>query len=288
MGEPPPLKKPRAAHHPFTNNSFWAELNPEILSLIFTRLQADELARVIPFVCKAWNEVVNGPYCWNHIDIEQWCRRCNRPGCINFALKKLVNKSNGMCTRISVFKLSDAVFSHLATSVKHLKVLQMPMSEVTDSMLKKHIASLKLLTFLDISNCVKITCKGIETIGRHCTYLVHLRRNMPPPEWQKDIGALATKTDDGEALVIADTMPGLRHLELGYGRFTDVGLDAILTRCTKLTNLDVIGSYGVKLDGDIEDKCSELEVFRPPWDDDEFQNEEGSGSSGDSEDSDSD
>lgn len=150
----------------------------------------------------------------------------------------------------------------------------MPMSDVNDKMVKQHVESLKLLTFLDISYCLNITCDGLQALGQHCTSLFHLRRNMPPPVWQKDIGAVASDTDDREALAIADTMQGLHHLELGYGCLTDIGLDAIFTKCKNLTHLDIIGCYAVKMESDhFEDRCQRLEGFRAPWDD-EFEDED--------------
>ncbi|KAL5704270.1 hypothetical protein ACHQM5_022720 [Ranunculus cassubicifolius] len=248
----------------------WDSITPEILSLILIHLPAEELIQSIQFVCKSWRETITGPYCWTQIDIESWCRRRNNQILIERGVIDLVRRSDGTCTSFSAFKLTNAAFSFVPHSLKRLKVLKIPMSDLTDKMLIKHVASLKLLTFVDISYCVKITCKGIEALGKSCTSLVRLRRNIPPPEWQQDIGALSSKKDDSEALVVANTMPGLCHLELAYGCFTDLGLDAILAKCRNLTRLDIIGCYGVKLEGDLEDRCGRLPMFRPPWDDDFF------------------
>ncbi|KAF9608458.1 hypothetical protein IFM89_009824 [Coptis chinensis] len=265
-----------------SSSGSWEGLSPEVLALIFTRNPIDEIIRSVPFVCKSWREVVAGSYCWNEIDIERWCRRCNRSDLIDVVVRKLMRRSNGNCRKLSAYKIGDAGFAFVANCGRCLKVLQMPMSDVTDKIVKKHAESLKLLTFLDISYCVKITCQGIEAFGKYCTSLVHLRRNMPLPEWQHDTGSLNSQTDDGEALVIADTMPVLCHLELGYGRFTDIGLDAILAKCMKLTHLDIIGCYGVKMEGDFEEKCDRLEVFKAPWDD-EYADAVGDDGDGDDE-----
>ncbi|KAF5195715.1 F-box protein skip19 [Thalictrum thalictroides] len=146
------------------------------------------------------------------------------------------------------------------------------MSDVTDRMVMKHVESLKMLTTLDISNCNKITCKGLETLGKCCTSLVHLKRNMPPQQLVYDIGSVAKK-DDEEALVIADTMRSLRSLELGYGCMTDLGLDAILTKCENLIHLDILGCYGVKLEGDLEDRCNQLTSFKTAWEE-EYQDDD--------------
>nr|DAD44257.1 TPA_asm: hypothetical protein HUJ06_002487 [Nelumbo nucifera] len=126
------------------------------------------------------------------------------------------------------------------------------MSDVTDKMVEKHAESLAMVTVLDISYCLKISSKGLEALGKHCKALTHLKRNMPPPEWEQlAVEVDAAKMDDGEAMIIADTMPKLRHLELGFGRFSDRGLDAIFTKCRALTHLDIQGCWSVKLEGDL-------------------------------------
>ncbi|KAK9268093.1 hypothetical protein L1049_010532 [Liquidambar formosana] len=74
-----------------------------------------------------------------------------------------------------------------------------------------------------------------------------------------------SKVDDREAMVIAETMPRLLHLELGFGRFGDRGLNAILTKCKALTHLDIQGCWRVELEGDFEDKFEKLLTFKGPW-----------------------
>ncbi|OVA10437.1 hypothetical protein BVC80_917g62 [Macleaya cordata] len=258
----------------------WEGLNPEILALIFIRIAADELVRVVPFVCKSWREVVAGPYCWSDIDIEQWCRRCNRPEKIDLAVRKLIRRSKGTFRRLSVYKLTNSGFCFVANCGKHLKVLQIPMSGVNDKMVEKHAEALPMVTFLDISYCLQLTCKGLEVLGKSCKSLTYLRRNMPPPEWPEAQKLGPSKANDEEALVIAETMPGLHRLELAYGRFGDLGLNAILTKCKDLIHLDILGSVSVQLNGDLSDKCEQLKVFKGPWDDD-YDDLNSSGSDGD-------
>lgn len=162
------------------------------------------------------------------------------------------------------------LFPLLFFSGRSLKVLKIPMGEVTDQVVEMHAPSLTALTELDISYCLKITHKGIEAFGKHCKSLVHLRRNMPPPEMEygpQRGGAAASTADDHEALAVANNMAGLRHLELAYGRLGDHGLDAIVTNCRSLCVLDIRGCWSVKMDGDLELRCVEVPVFRDPWED---------------------
>lgn len=152
--------------------------------------------------------------------------------------------------------------------VRCLKVLQIPMSEVSDKMVEKHAESLATLTVLDISYCLRITSKGLEAVGKSCKFLIQLKRNVPPLELE-ETEKRAKKMDDGEAMAIANTMPGLNRLELAYGRFGDHGLNAILTNCKALTRLDIEGCLYVELNGDLEQRCDQLMDFKAPWTDDD-------------------
>lgn len=146
-------------------------------------------------------------------------------------------------------------------------MLQIPMSEVTDKIVEKHAESLATLTVLDISYCSKITKKGLEAVGKSCRFLIQLKRNMPPMDLEKT--ERATALDESEAKAIANTMPGLRRLELAYGRFSDHGLDTILTNCEALTHLDIEGCLYVELNGDLEEKCEGIIDFKAPWNEDD-------------------
>ncbi|XP_077251571.1 F-box protein FBW2-like [Tasmannia lanceolata] len=247
--------------------SYWEGLSPEILALIFVRIPQHEMVKSVPFVCQSWREAVAGPYCWADIDIQQWCRQINRTEKIDFTIRRLVRLSKGTLRFFSGYKLGEFGFSFIANAGKCLKVLKIPMSHVTDRMVEKHAESLANLTVLDISYCLKITPKGLETVGKHCKSLVHLRRNMPPPEFQNGHDPPAHPAEEGEAMAVAETMPALRHLEFGYGKFSDLGLNAILTKCKALHHLDIQGCWNVMSEGDIEQKLDMIKEFRGPWDD---------------------
>ncbi|XP_043714716.1 F-box protein FBW2-like [Telopea speciosissima] len=220
----------------------WDGLSLELLALIFACIASDELVQSVPLVYKSWRNAVTRLYCWTVIDVERWCRRCKHSDRIDSVVRKLVDRSRGMVNRFSGYKLGEAGFSSIANCGRFLKELRIPMSDVTDKIVVRYAESLTMLTVLDISYCLKITCKGLEALGKHCKSLVQLMRNMPPSEWMETAErTVVPKTDNGEAMVIADTMQGLSQLELGYGCLGDPGLDAILTNCRALTHLDIHG-----------------------------------------------
>ncbi|KAI3719667.1 hypothetical protein L6452_20569 [Arctium lappa] len=236
----------------------WEDLNPEILALIFVRIPADEMVRKVPLVCKPWMEAVAGPYCWRDINVAEWCRRRNDIRAVDLAVSKLVRWSKCTFQRLSAYRLGNPGFVFVANRGKCLTVLQMPMSDITDDMVLKHVTSLPNLKVLDISDCSKITVKGLEAFGNQCKSLVCLRRNLSTQRISADLTAI----DDSEAKIIAKTMSNLQQLELCYGRFGDAGLSEILTNCKSLTYLDIEGSLNVKLEGDLEESVQRIEYFR--------------------------
>lgn len=86
---------------------------------------------------------------------------------------------------------------------------------------------------------------------------------MPPHELERL--SSTSQVNELEAMVIADTMPLLQHLQLGFGCFGDTGLGAILAKCKALTHLDIQGCWNVKLEGELEDRCLQLSDFKSPW-----------------------
>jgi len=149
-------------------------------------------------------------------------------------------------------------------SGKLLNVLQIPMSEITDQTVEKQAEFLPALKVLDISYCLNITSRGIEALGRHCRLLVHLKRNMPPPDPPQG-NNISSKAVEEEALAVANTMPMLEQLELAYGLFSDLALNTILNKCPLLRALNIHGCWNVRLGGDLEERCCALQSFREPW-----------------------
>ncbi|CAN6248835.1 unnamed protein product [Urochloa humidicola] len=244
----------------------WAEaVSPEILALVLRgRVPADDVARGAERVCRAWRQAAASPDMWGDVDIEAWCRRVNCRARADAAVRRLVARAQGTLRRLSAYRVGDASLACVAASGKLLNVLQIPMSEITDQTVEKHAECLPALKVLDISYCLNITSKGIEAIGQHCKLLVQLKRNMPPPDPPQGNNT-AAKVVEEEALAVANTMPVLEQLQLAYGLFSDLALNAILNKCPRLRTLNILGCWNVRLEGDIEDRCFALESFREPW-----------------------
>lgn len=216
----------------------WDELIPDALGLIFCNLPLQEVLTVIPRVCKSWNKVVSGPYCWQNVDIEEWSSSCRQPEKIDRMIHLLIQRSSGSILKLCVARLqNDAIFSFIVENAGSLMTLQLPRSEITDSIVELTAGKLAKITSLDLSYCCKIGVRALESIGKHCKSLVTLRRNMHPQD------SSGKPAQDDEAVAIATTMPKLKHLEMAYNLVSTSGVLTILKSCPELEYLDLRGCW---------------------------------------------
>lgn len=240
----------------------WEELLPDALGLIFRNLPLQEVLTVLPRVCKSWGRVVAGPYCWQEIDIEEWSQQQSKPEQIGRMVELLVGRSGGSCRRISVSGLPcDPRFSFIGDNARALRTLEIPRSEISDSMVESVAPRLPNVTFLDISSCTKMGARGLEAFGKHCKSLAGLRRVMHPI----DLADRACQHDEAHA--IACSMPRLRHLEMGYMLVATEAVAEILGRCRELRFLDLRGCWAVDDKLLLRDRHPGLRVLGPRVDD---------------------
>ncbi|CAA7401646.1 unnamed protein product [Spirodela intermedia] len=236
----------------------WDEMIPDALGLIFSYLSLQDVLTVVPRVCKSWGGAVAGPYCWQEIDIEEWCER-SKPELISRMLQLLIPRSSGSIRRLSVSSLpNDPIFRYIANHVSSLQTLEMPRSEISDPIVEEVAGKFSNVTFLDVSYCVKIGARALEAFGKHCKALVGLKRVMHPVEVAEKV------CQDDEAHAIASTMPKLKHIEIAYLLLTNVGILDILSQCRELRFLDIRGCWDVKLkENFLKEKYSGLKVLGP-------------------------
>ncbi|KAK2388368.1 hypothetical protein P8452_26363 [Trifolium repens] len=253
----------------------WDELIPDALGVIFTNLSLQERVTVIPRVCKSWGKAVSGPNCWQEIDIEEWSNHC-QPDKLDQMLHMLINKSCGSLRKLCVSGLqTENIFTFIAENAGCLRSLRLPRSNMSDLVVEQIAGKFSMLTYLDVSYCIKIGASAIETIGKNCKMLEGLCRNMHP------LDTAGKPLQDDEAYAIASTMPKLKHLEMAYHRISTPGVVRILSNCPKLEFLDLRGCWGVNLDNNSPAKQSfpKLKVLGPfvlgayesdGWDDDDY------------------
>ncbi|KAL0461329.1 UNVERIFIED_CONTAM: F-box protein FBW2 [Sesamum latifolium] len=115
----------------------WDELIPDALGLIFKNLSLLEVLTVVPRVCKSWRGAVMGPYCWQEIDIEEWCTN-RKPEIVDQMLRLLIPRSCGSLRKLSFSGLAgDEIIFFIANHAKSLQTLRMPRSKINDSVMER-------------------------------------------------------------------------------------------------------------------------------------------------------
>ncbi|KAM7256435.1 hypothetical protein ACFE04_012176 [Oxalis oulophora] len=241
----------------------WDDLISDTLGSIFDRLSLEEALTVIPLVCKSWNKTVSEPYCWQEIDIEEWSEGVHTDY-IDKMLRMLILRSAGSVRKISVSALGDdSIFAFIAEHGGSLQTLRVPTSYFTDSIVVQVAGQLSNLTFLDLSYCDKLGPIALEAIGKNCKQLTTLCRNMHLfPEC-----GISRLDQNNEALVIADTMPKLKRLEIAYHLVNTENLIKILMNCPDLEFMDLSGCWDVHLDEKyLKETFPKLKILSPPYD----------------------
>lgn len=118
---------------------------------------------------------------------------------------------------------------------------------ISDEGFCKAVRKLLQLEELEISLC-SLSKESLEVLGRSCRLLKSLIFSR---EWNRPVA------DDGDALIISETMSRLRRLHLDGNRLTDIGLLAILNGCPLLESLYIGGCYHLELSQGLEERCLE-------------------------------
>ncbi|GMH00168.1 hypothetical protein Nepgr_002007 [Nepenthes gracilis] len=236
----------------------WDELIPDALGLIIKKLTLQEILTVIPMVCKSWSKAVQGPYCWQEIDVYEWSTQCQAHQ-LDRMLQLLITRSCGSLRKLHVSCVNnDQMFSFIAEHANSLQTLILRRSEISDSIVTQVARKLSTISFLDLSYCRQIGTQALEAIGKNCKSLVALSWNMHPIDIEDRPSHIE------EAHAIANTMPKLKQLELAYLHMNTASVIEILSRCPDLETLDLRGCWNVKLDKKfLEEKHPKVRVLGP-------------------------
>ncbi|CAH8361097.1 unnamed protein product [Eruca vesicaria subsp. sativa] len=130
---------------------------------------------------------------------------------------------------------------------------------ITTDGLTKAIVNLPSLEELDVSY-YELSGKCLKVVGQSLPNLKTLKLNCHELSCPRHVS-------DDDALAIAETMPGLRFLQLHGNLLSDIGLNAILDNCPNLEHLDLRRCLNVNIVGDLEKRCLErIKVLRRPRD----------------------
>ncbi|KAJ3693603.1 hypothetical protein LUZ60_009083 [Juncus effusus] len=234
----------------------WAELNGELLLVIFQKVGTFDVLKSAEFVCRSWRKVAKDePEVWRRIDMTTHNGRFN-PCMLSHMTRLAIDRSKG--------RLEDFCVG----------------SSYNDYFLKYLCDRTSVLKSLRLISCDRITVKGIiNTIKRQplldnleialgpvCYKLrelvwKELPNNLKRFELNND-SYCSFPLDNKEAFGIARTMRQLRYLRLSRNSLSNEGLKAILEGCPHLETLDIQGCRYVNMDSDMRARCARLTNLR--------------------------
>lgn len=236
----------------------WADLLPDALAKIFSRLSFEEMLTVVPRVCRTWKRVSQDAVCWQKVDLDEWSRsRSNET--VEKMIVLLVNRSRGCLRELCVPSLcSDSILRLIAWSGSLIQVLRIPYCLVTEDCICQLTPSFPSITYLDISGFVSLSKLTLESFGKNCHLITRLNLNMHPQNYN------AVSSDD-VAFAIAEYMPQLKHLEMVYGLLSNTGLKVLLEKCMNLEHLDLRGCWHLNMEESfLKEARKRFKVFYEP------------------------
>lgn len=144
---------------------------------------------------------------------------------------------------------NDDILKCIANNGSHLRSMRfVDCYEISDEGFSELARNLTLLEKFDISD-TKLTAVSIAVLGRSRPLLKSLKFSRLE---------FNSQPCDDLALVIADTMTNLWHLDIKGDNLTNVGLLAILDKCPFLKSLDIRRCYYLELSEGLEKRCIDL------------------------------
>ncbi|KAJ4792201.1 RNI-like superfamily protein [Rhynchospora pubera] len=253
---------------PSASGRNWAEMQSDVLMMIFFKIGLIEVLRAAGSVCRSWRKVAKDePELWRRINM-------TNHGYVGNArlLKDLtrlaIDRSGGLLEEFSVqgFGDDDLLRYLCDRSSVLMKLCFISCYNFSAEAIAEIAKKQPLLEEIQMtlgSYCEKVT----EIVGNGCPQLKSFKFNNKwyhnphdDPDYDEDISV------DEEALGIAKTMHQLRHLQLIGNRLTNEGLEAILDGCPHLEMLDIRRCYNVEMDADMQALCARLKTIRLPSD----------------------
>ncbi|CAA7047001.1 unnamed protein product [Microthlaspi erraticum] len=241
----------------------WAELPPDLTSSILQRLGTVDILENAQKVCRSWRRVCKDPSMWRKIDMLNPGDLGSMPYDLEVMCRHAVDRSQGGLLEIDIWYFgTDELLNYIADRSSNLKTLRLIMCyPIADEGFIEAVAKLPLIEYLELSHCA-MSGAALRVVGQTCPNLKTLKLSGEPnPDFNED------DLNNDDALAIAETMPGLRHLQV-FGNFlTDTGLTAILDGCPHLEHLDLRKCFNVNFSGELAKRCVEkIKVVKRPND----------------------
>ncbi|KAJ4981928.1 hypothetical protein NE237_032765 [Protea cynaroides] len=252
------------ADHLKTENELerdWANLNLDLLIIIFQKLDFEDLVIGVTLVCHSWFEGSKNPHCWQTLDLHNWSRivrrfHPNENKDLHLELRPLIELairySGGsihsiiypdLCVRESDFLL-------VAERCPNLKFFYLRLPHmISIPGFCAAISKWKDLEGMDVDKYA-LHDKILKQINKSCASFTHLRAYP--------------KVYAANAYDIVRCLPKLKSLDLSQSLFSYDSLMYILRGCKELESLDISGC-GSEIgddDTDVHVAAAHLKIFR--------------------------
>ncbi|KAM7270393.1 hypothetical protein ACFE04_029607 [Oxalis oulophora] len=237
----------------------WLDLPDDVTAKILMKLGVVEIIESTQKVCVSWRRICKDPSMWRHIDMSNLSYHHYNIYNLEKLYFHIIDRCQGNLIDISIDNFASYdILRYIAERTTGLKRLRL---FSYDAMGISHagMVALKfpLLEELDATLCY-FSVEALKVIGKSSPLLRCLKLN-------KGAGLFEEPGCNDEALAIAETMPGLRHLQLVGNDMTDDGLQAILKACPHLESLDL--RKCVHLLTNIKKMCSDkINSLKLPYD----------------------
>ncbi|KAI5407343.1 putative F-box/LRR-repeat protein 23 [Lathyrus oleraceus] len=233
---------------PFPN---WLELPRKIITNILQRLDTIDIVKSVCGVCPLWWNICKDPSLWRTINMTSFtCGLLFHNDLVKIC-HYAVERSCGHLEDVDIeYFCTDELLECISENAGNLRRLRLLDCQlVTDKGFSAAVRKLAQLEEVDISFC-NLVKESLEVLGRSCPLLKSLKfvtRGIEYFGYYDD--------DNAEAFAIAETMSGLRHLNIRGNLIRDVGLIAILDGCPLLESLNIAECSNLHLSGSLWKRC---------------------------------
>lgn len=229
----------------------WLDLPKDVVLTIFQKLGTIDTLHRAHNVCTTWRKISKDPFLYRTIDMPNIGTDLGTDEYLELLCQRAVDYSSGHVTDINIeYFGTDDLLRHIANSASQVRRLRLVCCYgVTDEGLCEVAEKLPQLEELDIT-ISSLSNEPLEAIGRGCPQLKTFKFNVEGYRRPHFVC-------DDEAFSIAETMPGLRHLQLFGNKMSNDGLRAILDGCPLLESLDIRQCFNLSLRGSLGKKCRE-------------------------------
>ncbi|KAJ4805638.1 F-box family protein [Rhynchospora pubera] len=201
----------------FSLGRSWAELEPNVLILIFLKLGTMEVLRVAGSVCRSWRKVATQePVLWRRIDMSRHDYYRSDAFKLIDPARLAIDRSGGRLEEFAAaYFADDYLLRYLCDRTSVLKKLNLISSgQLSAAAIAETAERQPLLEEIKIS-CGPFSKKLTEFLGTACPHLksfelYYTSYNMPPPDPDNE----EEISNDDEAFGIAKAMHKLHHLQL--------------------------------------------------------------------------